>query len=305
MCAGPTEGRLAAGRRSDHVGAIAFGLLLSLGPRHDALAQDNFGKLPRDRSKPVAKRSEIIAAWQKRQDAIQTFRFTWTEQQLHPQRWLPNPRFPEREWLSTPALLKDRTYVVSKSLAVDGSKMRYSLEMDRKAEPDGVRIPLPQGQPRGLGEGKHYSYVSVFDGQAGMTRLTQLTGDMPPVTGHTTMNVDAQNLDTRPIMMALRPLHPVMGHLLVERAVTNLGRNFFKGKSTMILEEQRDPWGWKTSVWIEPERGFLVNRYHVCFEQKIMIEIDIDYVNDVRWGWIPNAWQVSEALDDGSLRVLS
>jgi hypothetical protein len=73
----------------------------------------------------------------------------------------------------------------------------------------------------------------------------------------------------------------------------------------MILEERHDPSGWKTSLWIEPERDFLVNRYHVFFETKTIVEIDIDYVEDARWGWIPNGWRVSEMLDDGTTRLVS
>jgi len=293
-------------QRARHIGySVTTVLLLGLLPRADSIAKDNFGKLPRDRSKPVATRPEIIAAWQKRTDAIRSFRFAWTERQIHPRGWIPNPRFPEREWLNIPGLRRDRTYTVTKTLSVDGNRMRYAFELNRPPDPDGVRIISPTGDTTGLGEGKHYTYVSVFDGQSGQVRLALLNNEMPPTALPTTANVDAQNLDTRPIMMALRPLDPVMGHLLVDRAVPNLGRNFFKGRSTMILEEQRDPSGWKTSVWIEPERDFLVNRYHVCFEQQISIEIDVEYVQDARWGWIPSAWTVSEMLADGKVHRLT
>src|SRR5262245_24043115 len=45
-----------------------------------------------DRSKPVPTRDDVIGAWRKRQEAIRSFRFEWTEQQTHPKGWLPNPR---------------------------------------------------------------------------------------------------------------------------------------------------------------------------------------------------------------------
>ena len=281
-------------------------LLVILLPRLYSLAQDNFGKLPqRDTSKPVATKAQILNAWQKRQDAVKTFRFAWTEQQTHPKGWVPNPRFRQHEWLNIPGLLIDRSYTVAKTLAVEGNKMRYTYELDRKEEPDGVRLKSTTGENKGLGVGRNYSYISVFDGQMGKTRLSSLTDSPPAVISQTMTNVDAQNLDTRAIMMALRPLDPVMGHLLIDRAVTNEGRRFFKGRSTMILEERHDPSGWKTSLWIEPERDFLVNRYHVFFETKTIVEIDIDYVEDARWGWIPNGWRVSQMLDDGTTRLVS
>ncbi len=210
----------------------------------------------RDPSRPVPAKSEVIAAWQKRQGAINTFRFAWTEQQTHPKGWLSNPRYPERERSAIPGLLIDRSYVVAKTLAVAGNKMSFL--------------------------------------------------DHPPATVlQMTANVDAQNLDARPILMAFRPLDPVMGHRLMDRAITNESRTFYRGKSTFLLEERHDPSGWKTLLWIEPERNFLVSRYMVSFEQNHIVDIDIDYVRDARWGWIPSGWRVTEMLSDGSRRLVA
>ena len=259
----------------------------------------------RDRSRPVPSKSEIIAAWQKRQSAINTFRFVWTEEQIHPKGWLSNPRYPERERSAIPGLLIDRSYVVSKTLAVAGDRMRYSFEIDRKEEPDGVDVIARQGANQGLGVRRKYSYVSVFDGRIGTTRVTSLLGSPPGTITQTTANIDAQNLDGRPILMSFRPLDAAMGHRLIDRAVTDLSRTFYKGKSTFLLEERHDPSGWKTILWIEPERDFLVSRYMVSFEQNHIVDIDIDYVRDARWGWIPNGWRVTEMLSDGSRRQVS
>lgn len=272
----------------------------------DLTEQDPAGSPQLDRSKPVPPKAEIIKTWQKRQDAMKTFRFAWTEQQTHPKGWIPNPRYRQLEWSNIPGLLTDRNYSVAKTLAVDGDRMRYSFEIDREAEPDGVRVKA-EGNTRadGLGVRRNYSYISVFDGQRGMTRLTSLMGSPPPALSQGQTNVDAQNLDTRVIMMALRPLDPVLGHLLIDRAVTNRVRTFYKGKSTMLLEEQHDPSGWKTVLRIEPERDFLVTEYLVLFEQKIIVDIDIDYTEDARWGWVPSGWRVTQMLADGARRLVA
>ena len=168
--------------------------------------------------------------------------------------------------------------------------MRYTFELDRPEEPDGVRVKSPNGDTHGLGVHRHYTYVSVFDGARGEVRMTTFLDSPPPTVQPTTSNVDAQNLDLRPIMMALRPLDPVLGHLLVDRAVTNERRTFYRGKSIFLLEERHDPSGWKTILWIEPERDYLVSRYYVEFEQKPIADIDIDYTHDATWGWIPSGW---------------
>jgi hypothetical protein len=284
------------------IGALAFPAALALAQQGES-GRLHLGQ--RDPSKPVPAKSEIIAAWQKRQGAINTFRFAWTEEQTHPKGWLSNPRYPERERSAIPGLLIDRNYVVAKTLAVAGNKMRYSFELDRKEEPDGVDVVARQGSNRGLGVRRHYSYVTVFDGRIGTTRLSSFMDHPPETITQTTANVDAQNLDTRPILMAFRPLDPVMGHRLIDRAITNLSRTFYRGKSTFLLEERHDPSGWKTLLWIEPERNFLVSRYVMSFEQKMIVDIDIDYLQDARWGWIPSGWRVTEMLSDGSRRVVS
>ena len=58
-------------------------------------------------------------------------------------------------------------------------------------------------------------------------------------------------------------------------------------------------------LWIEPERDFLVSRYNVFFEQKLIVDIDIDYTEDSRWGWIPGGRRVTEMLADGSKRLIA
>src|SRR5262245_2822176 len=113
----------------------------------------------------------------------------------------------------------------------------------------------------------------------------------------------AQNLDTRAIMMLFRPLDPGLGHALFDRAVTNGARQHYRGRSTFLWEEQRDPSGWKTMMRIDPERGFLVCRYGAYFEFQLMVDIDVEYSEDARWGWVPSGWRVSQRLADGSTRV--
>lgn len=257
-----------------------------------------------DRSKPVPSRDEVVAAWRKRQDAVTSFHFTWTEQQAHPKGWIPNPRYTQHEWLDIPGLAADRTYTVSKSLSVDGSRMRYSFEIERKDETDDFRRSAAPDQVGRLGPGKHYTYTSVFDGQTGAVRLQSLRESPPATTIRTTANVDAQTLDTRPILMTFRPLDPQMGHVLIDRAVTNQMRTFHRGQSTFLLEERFDPSGWKSIFRIEPERDFLISQFLLPFEHKPILEMDIDYIQDPKWGWVPSAWRITQMLADGTKRQI-
>ena len=259
-------------------------------------AQCMTGSRPQlDRSKPVPPKADVLAAWQRRQSAIHSFRFEWTEEQTQPRGWVANPRYPERERLASPTL-EDRRYVVNKMLAVSRDSMRYSYTSDRRDE----------GDTTGNSDRRHYSYTyeSVFDGRRNTARATSL-GDTPATMSRANDNRDAQNLDTRAILLALRPLDPILGDLLVDRAVPNPSRVIYRGHSTFLLEERRDPLGWKTILWIEPERDFLVSRFVLGFENSCVVDMDIDYMRDARYGWIPVGWRVTELLVDGSRRLLS
>lgn len=266
---------------------------------------DSAGRLRHDTSKPVPSRGEILRAWRRRQDAIASFQFEWVENECRGPGWMPNPRYPEREWLAIPSLFAERRYSVTKSLAVDGAKMRYRFDLDRGAEPDGVEIKSAAGDDHGLGVRRHFSYSSVFDGERGETRISSLTVDPPAATWRGPSNPDAQNLDTRAILLAFRPLDAVMGDLLVERAVTNERRAFYRGRSTFLFEERHDPSGWKTILWLEPERDFIVSRFAMAFEQRLVVDVDIDYRQDSKWGWVPSGWRVTEMFADGSKRLVS
>ena len=271
----------------------------------NAAGQERGEPVQIDRSRPVPTKSEIIRAWQRRQDAIRSFDFTWTESQNHAKGWLPNPRYPQREWLAIAGLWKDRNYSVTKTLTVDGRMMRYTFDLDRPAEADGVDVKSPRGDTLGLGVHRHYTYVSLFDGQRGETRLTSALGSPPGTIVRNTANIDAQNLDTRPILLTFRPLDAQMGHLLIDRAITNLARTFYRGRSIFLLEERHDPSGWKTILWIDPERDFTVVRFMLAEEQRKIVDMDIDYRQDQRWGWIPSGWRLNEMLADGSMRLVS
>jgi hypothetical protein len=266
---------------------------------------DASGRVRVDRSRPVPSKADVVAAWRRRQQNIRSFHFSWTEAQCHRSGWIPNSRHPERERLAIPAQRIDRDYTVNKSLTVDGSTLRYSFELDRAEEPDGVDVVARNDANDGLGVRRHYAYASSFDGQRSEVRITSRLAAPPPTVQHFNGNVDAQNLDARPIMLALRALDPVLGHLLLERAVTNSGRTFHNGRSIFLLEERHDAAGWKTILWIEPERDYLVSRIIIAFEQQWIADIDIDYQQDARWGWLPSAWRVVAMTSDGSRQLVS
>ena len=281
-------------RRLWLIGVLACPALLAA-QRHEGRLCVPGSRAQRDSVKRVPSKSEILAAWQRRESAIRAFQFSWTEEQTHPRGWIANPRYAERERLAAPTV-KDRPYVVKKTLIVSPDTVRYEYTFDRRGE----------GDTTGNGDQRHYSYryESVFDGRRATARATSLN-DTPETIVHANEDRDAQNLDMRPFFLAFRPLDPVLGDLLVDRAVTNLARAMYRGRSTSLLEERRDPLGWKTILWIEPERDYLVSRFVLIFENTCVIDMDIDYDQDARIGWIPSGWRITELLADGSWRLVT
>ena len=258
-----------------------------------------------DSSKPVPSRAEVLAAWQRRQDRITSFRFEWTEEQQYPSTWIANPRYPERERSALPSVLADRAYTVSKFVAVSGSRMRYGYTFDRPEEADGIRVTSPTGNTQGLGVHRNYTYLTTYDGQRSVTRITTLLDAPPPAVMTSATSPDAQNLDLRPFFLLYRPFDAMLGDLLLDRAVTSGMRIFHEGRSTFWLEERHDPTGWKTLRRIEPERDFIVVQLIVLFEQRPIVTMDIDYDRDARWGYVPRGWRVTEMLPDGTRKLVT
>jgi hypothetical protein len=159
--------------------------------------QGEGGRVRLDPNRPVPAKAEVIAAWRKRQESITSFQFGWSEELCHREGWIPNPRYTERERLTIPTLRFDRSYTVAKTLAVQSAMMRYSYQLDRAGEPDGVEVVAPNARIGGLGVRRYYSYLSVFDGERGRISVVSLTGSPPPVTQAVEANVDAQNLPER------------------------------------------------------------------------------------------------------------
>lgn len=71
---------------------------------------------------------------------------------------------------------------------------------------------------------------------------------------------------------------------LYDRAVTHQRRFYYRGRSTRLLEERHDPSSWKALVWLEPERDFVVSKFALNYSQQRMVDMEIDYERDPRWG---------------------
>ena len=40
-------------------------------------------------------------------------------------------------------------------------------------------------------------------------------------------------------------------------------------------------------------------------DDHVIVDIDIDYKQDTRWGWVPIGWRLTQMLTDGSRRLIS
>lgn len=107
----------------------------------------------------------------------------------------------------------------------------------------------------------------------------------------------------RPVLLAIRPLDPNLGLLGAGRAAVTAGRDnsWRRMESLMVLELPRDADGWKTSLWLDPERDFVIRRYLVVKGDLPVVEQTIDYFRDARFGWLPCRWVVNRTKPTGML----
>ena len=48
-----------------------------------------------------------------------------------------------------------------------------------------------------------------------------------------------------------------------------------------------------------------MTRLAVLFEQKAIVDVDIDYRRDPKWGWVPSGWRVVEMTSDHTRRLVA
>ncbi|HEV3415509.1 MAG TPA: hypothetical protein VG056_01795 [Pirellulales bacterium] len=234
-----------------------------------------------DRAKPSL--DMILAAWKQRQAEIKTFKFVSQREWVfrgssHDDSRGPRaPEFGDRQAFVT--LKCDDT------VWVDGD--RFAMETAVVGGPD----PLPAAR----------RYEAAFDGQ--ITRAYE-TLDNARRNGFGSVKAGFDNQITyhamvHPVLFAFRPLVPHLGRI-VPSACKVLPRGGRIDDVQCAIVETYDDVGLKRSYWVDPAREYIVLREHVVLNGQDYSRMDTSYRRDLKFGWIPNAWNFSSVGNRGT-----
>jgi hypothetical protein len=226
----------------------------------------------------------IAKTWQSRQDRVQTASFAWTEQETQTKGCMTAlfaaraGRRPENGKASDPIPPQDGTFDVSKSLALDGGKLRYQFE----------------GKPGWLPEKNDWitsSQISVLNN--GIVKTLSRSGFVSWPNGHTEERADhpdAQNVNIQPLLMTYRPQDAKMSAYRVSKCLVSPNRQLFAGNQCVVLEDTSVRPENSRQYWVDPSRDFVIVRYLYRENGRLYFQMDVDYSKDQRHGWVPSGW---------------
>jgi hypothetical protein len=192
--------------------------------------------------------------------------------------------------LTVPA--EDLTYDASARLCLDGDKMRYSYLNKIWSVPLDKFVDL--------------EFTSVFDGAIPKSLLA-MSGDAYP-TGKISRldhHEDAHNANLKPLLLSFRPLDASLGIGASSNWAVSSQRGIVGGHTCRILESTNQATDIDRSIWVDPERDWIVLRYLETNKEKVIIQIDVDYESDPTHGWVPSSWRITWCRPDGPVQEAS
>jgi hypothetical protein len=103
---------------------------------------------------------------------------------------------------------------------------------------------------------------------------------------------DAMAIDLRPLLLSFRPLEPSL-HEGVDLSHCELVSSREIVDEVPCMRLRIPPLSDKLHQYllVDPARDYVVVRYVSELDQKLSIQFDIDYAEDVNFGWVPSAWK--------------
>jgi hypothetical protein len=236
-------------------------------------------------AEPQVTARQIVDAWSARQSAARSFRFVWVESVTMPKGSMMTPDWPasmnpRKLYVPPETSVVDRTYTV----VVDGDK--------RRTERDGVAVSREDQLFRS-------EHVVAFDGEILKGYMTSPPGSHP--TGAVSAGKDGSALEVYlyPVYMTFRPFHRVMGEfdkqemLDPARFAVDSRRVPIGGRPCILLNELPGTAKPSTrSLWLDPERDFVVMRYVQRQGEIVQFQIDIREHRREAPAWVPMAWKM-------------
>ncbi len=227
---------------------------------------------------------QILQVWQDREAAFRSGTFVWKEVRFLAKGGHRSGREPFPP--------QDVTHKYQRSFMFEGGKLRYS------ANHPGVWAPGMEFFQR--------EEEDAWDGRIGKSLVGGRPGDTFDYRGHVVP-------DRERAAPGLLPLRPILAHYWPSRGqVGSLRRLSLTGRrgkmdisSCIVLEgspgvDART--GVNRSIWLDPQRGYIVRRWMAAQDGKSLLQTDVFYSEDPGHGWVPSHWKTLEHRPDGTLR---
>jgi hypothetical protein len=255
---------------------------------------------------PDLRLDKILADWQQRRERIKTIRYRTSGKHIRPKGSFTDPYTGKP--LGQDAPPHDITWPKSITLLLDFTTNRHRLEEDE--------------QPYGLTQGEFLPRrvtTTVFASKELWTSLLRPAG-APANSKSPDVYVVSGNMRGQAFRSVYWPFflgHGIVAlttqqHILPGRLAGPLeediyhvhGEGVFANRPCLVL--RTGTWEYGTTgfdeLWVDPERESAVLRQVAYVNDKVSMDIQIDY-QETRGGWLPHSWTISDAYGDG--RVFS
>jgi hypothetical protein len=224
--------------------------------------------------------AEVKAAWQKRQDAIRSGKFTWTHHRLYVKGATVGTKGPDKDVVDNG----------SGSLLLEGNRTRIEIRDLIWKEPECAFVPQHR--------------ESTYDGKK------YITLDHRP--GHNKFpygliidrerNQDFSLIDYWPLAVAVRGLDAKISSSALER-LTQARRTVLDGRPVIELSEPRTETRGGAKVWVDPTQDYSVRRREKYLRAgELLSRTDVISEHHASGEWLPKRWTVRLMAPQGKLQ---
>lgn len=226
----------------------------------------------------------ILKVWRQRQDSTRSIEFEWTDRKS-----VPKGHYSKQEALAFPELREklskehnppeDLVFDRPVKLLLDGERLRYSYENKAWRSKEKRYVLSP--------------HTSTFDGETSV--IYNEAGVNPFPTG--VINAEKWNADSgiyhqRPLLMTFRAFNSRMSRIDTEQLRMLDQRALVQGRNCRILEQIKGRSDNRVLYYVDPERDCTILRFTEERGGRLECQIDISYIRDEQFGWIPNSWSL-------------
>ncbi len=227
----------------------------------------------------VGQREALIDAWERRQESVRTFHFSWLGTHFTGAEAVVVAAGRQAQGSTVGAA--DASIETEMSLDVDGSA-RFRFDDHGKVWSLDNAAYVPQ------------TTTDLLDGDLWRSFASHSTSCPFP---NASVNPQkgapaAKGIRSLPVMTVYRPFDPLMGYFDRAKLRLTTEQGIVDGRSCIVVR-QTDERGYERVVWADPGRGFIPLRYFSGPRGQITIQFDVSYSKDARYEWVPCSWNIS------------